>query len=635
MLVSYKNVGTVYFKATKVSQKELTKMQELYNTELHQYLKELKEDKTWNVKAPNIGDYQNHNFETDLKALDHGIYIITASTSESFDIDDSSLGFGVVQSTNITYASRRNLGFMDFYALDRHSGAPLKSATVKVYTRNNRNQQQKINRTFTTDENGYVKISLPKRYYGLGLIVEHGGEKAIFDNYYYQESYKNKPQRNEQAFVFTDRSIYRPGQTVYFKTVHLESFDGNSELITGKKYNISFRDANYEEISAQQLTSNDYGSTSGSFTIPQGRLTGQYTIQTPHGNASFSVEEYKRPKFEVEFTPIEGNFKLNQKITAKGLAKAYAGSNITDAKVQYRVSRLARFPYWYYSWRRPFPSSESMEIAFGETTTDENGNFEIDFTALPDQSLNPEDLPVFDYQVTADITDINGETRSSFTTIVVGYTSMAASMTIPSPIEKDSDSPLKIVTTNLNGQPVTGSGKVKVFKLKGPDTAQRVRPWGRPDQNIMNDASFKSTFPFIPIENQDYRNWPKGKQVLDNSFQTKTEDGTASLNLSGLNKWKIGWYVAELESKDAFGKTITAQQFFQVTDQDAKQVPDNELLFAKLDKSSYEPGETGILQIGSAATGAWAIVEFEYDDRIALRKYVKLDNEIEEIKNLV
>ena len=143
-----------------------------------------------------------------------------------------------------------------------------------------------------------------------------------------------------------------------------------------------------------------------------------------------------RPKFEAEFLPVTETYRLNDSITVKGKAQAYAGSAITDAKVSYRVQRTAQFPKWFWYYRPSF-TSESQEITNGETTTDAEGNFEITFKALPDLSVPKDGQPVFNYEISADITDINGETRSTQTVVNVGYHALDLSVSVDSRIDKD------------------------------------------------------------------------------------------------------------------------------------------------------------------------------------------------------
>ena len=158
---------------------------------------------------------------------------------------------------------------------------------------------------------------------------------------------------------------------------------------------------------------------SGEFILPVGGLSGFFSINVYsdelnlNGNKSFSVEEYKRPKFETSFDQITETYKVNDSIKVSGKATAYAGSSISDAKVVYRVKRIVNFPRWYY-WYRPYFNGTPQEITHGETTTDASGKYEIEFKAIPDTSFKKSDLPTFNYEVTADVTDINGETQQMY-----------------------------------------------------------------------------------------------------------------------------------------------------------------------------------------------------------------------------
>src|SRR5690606_30415980 len=210
-----------------------------------------------------------------------------------------------------------------------------------------------------------------------------------------------------------------------------------------------------------------YGSVSGEFILPNDGLTGQFSLSIYAGNygyANISVEEYKRPKFETKLLPITETFKVNDSVTVKGNALAYAGSTITDAKVVYRVQRKVQYPRWYY-WYRPWSNSEPQEIAHGESMTDKDGNFEIKFKAIPDESVDKNSLPVFNYEITADVTDLNGETRSATTIVNVGYHALLANISIEGQLDKSKiEHQLSISTKNLNGEFVAAQGTVKIYK---------------------------------------------------------------------------------------------------------------------------------------------------------------------------
>ncbi|NJK83108.1 MAG: hypothetical protein HC912_04095 [Saprospiraceae bacterium] len=195
-------------------------------------------------------------------------------------------------------------------------------------------------------------------------------------------------------------------------------------ILANEKVVITFYDVNYQEVSNLHLTTNEYGTVQGSFVAPNNGLLGQMQLKSSAGNSSkfFSVEEYKRPTFEVKFEPIKEAYRLEDLVKVNGSAQALAGNNIDGAKVQYRVVREMRYPWlpWWRGYR--FPSAgASMEITNGTTTTDANGQFLIEFKAIPDYSADAENKPEYYYTVYADVTDIAGETRSSQTSVTVGY----------------------------------------------------------------------------------------------------------------------------------------------------------------------------------------------------------------------
>lgn len=290
------------------------------------------------------------------------------------------------------------------------------------------------------------------------------------------------------------------------------------------------------------LKLNEFGSTSGTFILPNNGLNGEYTIYIDesyeydskfYDNADyyfdndsyrFSVEEYKRPKFEAEFKPVTETFKLNDSITVKGNAIAFAGSSITDAKVSYRVHRKVVYPRWFYWYRPSYNTSEAMEITHGETITDNHGNFEITFLSIPDKSINKEDKPIFTYEIEADVTDINGETRSASTLVKVGYHTLTLNTSINEQIDvSEKNNKISIESTNLNGEYAPTKGILKIYKLQAPENVLRNRPWNVPDYQEISKENYSQLFPHEPYSNDenDVNNWKKGTLVFETEFDTE------------------------------------------------------------------------------------------------------------------
>ena len=157
---------------------------------------------------------------------------------------------------------------------------------------------------------------------------------------------------------------------------------------------VTLYDANYQDITDIELTTNDFGTVASEFVLPTGVLTGQFHITIESDDVDmdtkefyFRVEEYKRPKFETNFKPVTETYRVNDSIAVKGEAISFSGSNITKAKVTYKVTRKVQYPRWYY-WGRPQNYGEGQEMTFGETTTNDKGAYEIDFKAIPDGSVD-------------------------------------------------------------------------------------------------------------------------------------------------------------------------------------------------------------------------------------------------------
>ena len=239
-------------------------------------------------------------------------------------------------------------------------------------------------------------------------------------------------------------------------------------LKLGYTTTVVLRDANYKDVDTIKVKTNEYGSFNGKFQLPQSGMNGQFSIYTKkdNGNVGFKVEEYKRPKFYVDYEPIKGTYKVNDKIKITGIAKAYAGNNIDGANVKYRIVRQPRFLYGWMFWRWWQPPTEEMEIAHGEIKTDKDGKFVVEFTAIPDLKIEKKFEPVFDYTVYADVTDINGETRSGEKSVSVSYKSLMLVSNIPATLPADSLKKLSITTQNMNGEHEPAKVKVTITKLK-------------------------------------------------------------------------------------------------------------------------------------------------------------------------
>jgi uncharacterized protein YfaS (alpha-2-macroglobulin family) len=386
------------------------------------------------------------------------------------------------------------------------------------------------------------------------------------------------------------------------------------------------KDANGQKVDSIKVTTNDYGSYSGRFTLPSNLLNGAFSIEDDKtkNSVSFSVEEYKRPKFYVEIAKPTGTYKLNDSINVTGTAKAYAGNNIDGATVKYRLVRKTIMPMWYYGWGKmiwPPYGREEVEIAHGTATTQADGTFIIHFKALPDNSIDKKSQPTFHYEVSADITDINGETRSGNTSVSVAYQALKLDIDVPGKLHTDSVKNIKIRSANFNELFEQAKVTFTIHQLKTPARIFRTRYWEQPDQFVMTKEEYYAAFPYDIYSNEnDVHTWEKGEKVLE---VTDTTTNSGKFNI-GAVKLPAGWYVMEAVTKDKYGETVRDIQYVQLYNQ--ANTP-NPLAFGSIEtgKTSYEPGEAITYQLTTNLDNVFVIHEVGRKNASTERKFTILD----------
>ena len=625
-LVTYKNLEKLDFKIYKISNNQLKRYNNIYRTEEKEaFFKKLNPIETFSSALKTEGDYQNHSTEIVIPNLANGLYLIKANTATK----DNVFATTHIQVTDLVLVESYENSHHLYQIIDRHNGEPKVDATIELSYSNNRNNNRK-SKSFTTDRFGKFEFKKDDDYYrDVQIKVTAKNDTGYFGEFYINRTYDNSPNNDThyRNFLFTDRSIYRPGQTVYFKGIATKSRNGKTEVSADEAAKLRLKNVNGEVVSELLLQTNEFGSVHGEFILPNDGLTGNFTIEMFSHNSTYayiSVEEYKRPKFKTQFQPVTETYKVNDSITVNGTAIAFAGSNITDAKVVYRVKRNVRFPSWYY-WRRSYFNAEAQEITFGETKTNAKGEFEVTFKALPDESVSKENLPVFNYEITADVTDINGETRSSSTIVNVGYHAMTLNISAPQKINKGKNEiEFSIYSQNLNGQFTPAKGELKIYKLNAPNRVLRTRPWQAPDYQSLSETEFKSLFPHDSNDNEgQLTNWKKGDEVFSTTFDTEKDK---TITLKKLKKWNSGQYIIVAESKDKFGQPIKDQIFTSLFSDKDKTIADNQIYEAQLDQSTYDVNSIAKLTLGSAAKNITVTVEIEKDNTIITTQLVQLNN---------
>ncbi len=642
--LSYKNMTKLYARAIPVDfDKHARRYNNYqgYNSEemMKQYIKN-KPAKEWNFEVPDDQDFQTHYLEFKVPELPFGYYMIVLSDKADFDVTDNGIAYGFSWVSNLSFVNRKLPdGDCEFHVLNRETGMPVKSVLADLWANRYNEKLRKYeyvkSGSYTSDEQGYFIAKADKPYGNYELELTSGKDQYRTESelYIYPET-PSEAIMYPMTKLFTDRAIYRPGQIVYFKGIMINTDGKRNEILANHPANVNFYDVNSQVIASLNLVTNEYGSYSGTFTAPNGVLNGQMSINDGYGSVNFSVEDYKRPKFEVTFSPLKGSYRLEDSVKVQGTAKAYSGSCIDGAQVKYRVVREASFPWWWWCWWGYYPNSPQTEICNGTALTNDTGGYVIRFKAIPDRSVNKSSSPVYHYTVYADVTDINGETHSSQTVVSLSYNAINLSVEVPAEVTKRKDATFAIHTTNTNGVYEPAKGKLEIYRLQQPEKTYRSREWERPDRFIMSREEYSKAFPLdiYADENNQFK-WERGEKMLETPFDTdsnrvdRKQAPPGNLVIKNLSSWKPGVYVLEAHARDKFGEDVKDIKYFTVYSEKESTVPLNTPDWFTVVKNQGEPGEKAAFLVGSADTDVNILFETEEQNKITGKQLIKISKE--------
>ncbi len=500
------------------------------------------------TNLPQGEDTFNHTYEYAAPALEKGRYAVMARTeNKAAGIKYTSTFITV---TNLTLFKKDGDKGTEILVKDRTTGNTVSDVNIQI-------SYNKTVKRYKTDRYGKVDYNIKHLRGNQDVLVSKNGDslKTRYYSYYRNrnDNDDDEDNYNVKTFTYLDRAIYRPGQTVYFKAIVLKK-KGNekqSGVVPNEILEVYAEDVNGTEIYNASLKTNEFGSINGSFEIPQDVLTGEFTLYIDQseketvftesidswddGEIEFKVEEYKRPTFEVDFDEITATYKLGDSVTVSGFGKAFLGSNITNGTVTYKVLRS----YNYSRWRSGYYGNSEKVISQGETTTDADGVFKIKFLAENDKDADSKYKPLYTYKIEADITDLNGETRSSSTTMRVGTNAIQITSQLPYQFTTEQNT-LKVGVKNLNGQFV--NGKLIVELRKQPQAKHVIISSSLPQAEFqeIDDITYRNTFPYAELRKGEIEtDWEKAPIIFRKEITT---DSLTTFAVPITENWENGSY---------------------------------------------------------------------------------------------
>lgn len=533
-------------------------------------------------------DYHDKDTVFNMIVPEEGIYLVELSSRQK----------SVSPSYSILYVSRLkiiSLGLPDdkneLVVVDAQSGYPVSNAEVILYKKVD-NRYNKV-KTVTTDGEGTVVIE--KQNAGIYLQACKGADRGMplqWINAYFRKGNENS-QPFDRINLFTDRSIYRPGQTVYLSGIAYRQDGDSTKVLADKAYTIELLDVNYKKIAEQSVRTNSFGSFAGKFVLPSPCLTGRYTLRTEGvwSNTDIQVEEYKRPTFDVTLFPVQGAYAAGDSVWVSGVAKTFSGVPLQDVQVSYVVNRSP------YLWRW---SMKQQGIASGEVRTDEKGEFRIKVYLEPD--ANKYNLPVWfnSFTIEATVTDMAGETQRGSLRLSVGSSSLILSSDLPNNIEKGHFNKLVFSAKNLSDQPVTVKGEYAVYQL--------------------SDSEYESD------REQDYYSGEVtgklGKCLLKEPFTS----GEAFDPLA-IKALPSGEYRLILSAKDSLGKVAKYEQNFVLFSANDSKPPFKTLEWFYAPDNEFAPGKDATVLFGSSGKDVYVFYDvFSGNKRLESKRFLLTDS---------
>lgn len=573
--VNYKNLTGITLQLYKVNLPVTSAVLQNRTTHFESKYARLQREEHFSLKPTT--DYLNVDTTLTIQAPQAGIYFLKAVPDGKKGVSD-----GTLMNVTALKTIYRPLpdGTLELVVVDAVSGQPVSEAEVTIYTEKGGGYSPQ--QTYQADKQGTLKLDfLNSNKYWYNAHTAADNAMPILNlwknDYYYKES-----KRKEVLQLFTDRSIYRPGQTVYVSGLAYEMEKDSTRVLADKKYTVSLYDANNNETGKVEVRTNGFGSFSGQFVLPSPCLTGYFSLRAADTSVSFKVKEYKRPTFDVTFEPVKVEYQVGDSIEVVGMAKTFAGAPVQNARVHYNISRS-------YAWVWRFMGRGSARWE-GEAMTDEDGKFSVPVHFEIDSDRRESPLWYYTYNIQADVTDGAGETQQANLSLPLGSTSMVLNMdNLPDNLVKEKKLEIKLTAMNLSGEPV--------------DTPV--------------------TYQVVEMEEQKDGQEKEGRKVL-----TGTVEANKSFVPEAIYALPSGNYRLKLSAKDTQGRECTASKNFLLFSLNDKRPPFVITDWFYQDGLEFDAASPATVYIGSSEKNVYLLYDVFAGNKRLESKRIELSDSV-------
>ncbi len=464
------------------------------------FILSLKNFSSHELKLPDMGDYQMHNTEFKLtENLSNGFYLLLAFADSLVDKKFQATHFQV---SNLGSMSFFNNEYLEGFVFDRSSGKRLKNVAIDViqqkYDYKTRLNKNEVLTTVHSNSEGAFSIKEIKNNSNYILYLRSSKDQLIDQQAHYANSHHAPPFNS--VLLFTDRSIYRPGDKVYFKGIYFEENADTLRTINFGSTEAVIFDIKGAVVAKVAVEMNHFGSFAGSFVLPKD-ASGMMTLAVGEQRFSFNVDAYKRPQIEVLLDTIRDAYKINDLIPVSGKVMNYAGNPAGNVKIKYSITySIGPQPFPYFLGKASFfytRNTPSVIICDSITETDSNGIFRFNFKATAVKNIK-QPHPVHTYFINIQAIDVNNETQSNSTALYIGERTLTVNTNLEDDINIQNFL-LNVSSVNFNGQHIPSKGEIRIFKKEPKSTYHIQRLWNTEDidLNLISEKDFKKNFPLF------------------------------------------------------------------------------------------------------------------------------------------
>ncbi len=571
-------------------------------------------DAAWSVELPVTKDLRSHQTFEMPSLGGAGAWLIAASLRADFAEPGNQRVAVNFLLSDLVLLTREADGGHEVTARSGASGRALEDVEVTLF----RFDYQKGHRAVElrrTGADGRVRFGSRSWSRSQYFVLGRQGENLALDAEGLWRPAESRRDIASSALLYTDRAVYRPLQELHWKAVAYRG--GGEELeyatLPGTELEVSLIDANGDEVASSLVTTNGFGSASGSFEIPAGRLLGQWRLRSSlGGEAWLRVEEYKRPTFSVEIDDPEAALRLNREAELDGRVLYYFGLPVSAGEVRWRVSREPVYPRWWSWWDRS-PSAQTQVVAGGEAALDAEGRFRLRFTPEADEREAARGVS-YRYRLAVDVTDEGGETRSAERLFRLGFVAVEARLLSERGFVRAGEpATVRALRSDLDGTPRSGAASWRLLRLTQP--AETLTPAEQPLPPAADDSFATPGDRVRPRWQPDYEPdevlalWPEGEEVAAGALEHGA-DGAAELALPGL---EAGAYRLAYSTTDEFGAEFTTREHLVVVGESRTPLALPALL--RFERSSAAVGETARLLVHTGFKAQEMVLELYRDGR--------------------